>query len=209
MRVTVRKCPFTGKLFEEKDISKYILHLQKVREEKKELREYARLKASWEEWLRAEQAKVRSFEELVPWIIANQQKLMKTYNAVYAPKKNTWSKKFPRGCEFTELSMRCKFTTMASNSHSRPRDGVMNWCGHNDPAPRGYPGWTGELQGKLNITDKQECPSWSEFFKLFDVHTGSGSGGRNLQYGVTVFASDWPRFAEELTFRKLATGELI
>jgi hypothetical protein len=65
------------------------------------------------------------------------------------------------------------------------------------------------LSGKLDITNRQESPSWSEFFEMFDVHTGSGSGGADFQYSVTVFASDWPGLAEELTFRKLATGSLV
>jgi hypothetical protein len=208
MRVVVRKCPFTGKLFEEKDISKYILHLQKVRDEKKELREYARLKATHEKWLRAEQGKVRSFAELVPWILENQNSLMRTYNAFCARDKGSWYRKFPRGSKITSLNMRCNFSEVASNSHCCPRGGVMNWCGMNDPAPRGYPGWSGSLNGKLDITERQESPSWSEFFKLFDIHTGTGSGGSSFQYGVTVFATDWPGIAEELTFRKLATGSM-
>ena len=208
MRVVVRKCPFTGKLFEEKDLSKYILHLQKVREEKKELREYARLKNTFHKWLREEQMKVRAFDQIVPWIIENQNRLMRTYNAMYANGKGSWHKKFPKGAKFISVEMKCRFTEMASNSHSCPRGGVMNWCGHGDPNPRGYPGWTGSLSGKLDVTDRQETPSWSEFFKMFDVHTGSGSGGRNFNYGVTVFASDWPGVAEELTFRKLATGSM-
>jgi hypothetical protein len=211
MRVVVRKCPFTGKLFEEKDISKYILHLQQVRDEKKELREYARLKAGWEKWLRAEQAKVRSFAEIAPWILENQNRLIRTYNAFYAPKKKkdySWNRPFPRGSKFLSINMRANFSELASNSHCAPRGGKMNWCGRNDPAPRGYPGWTGSLSGKLDITERQESPSWSEFFKLFDVHTGTGSGGSSFQYSVTVFASDWPGVAEELTFRKLATGSM-
>ena len=209
MRVQVRKCPFTGKIFEEKDISKYILHLKQLRDEQRELREYARLKNSFHAWMRVEQTKVRAFDELVPWILENQQRLMRTYNAIYAKEKSSWHRKFPKGAKITALNMRCNFSPLASNSHCHPRGGVSNWCGHGDPAPRGYPGWTGSLSGKLSLGPRQDSPSWSEFFEMFDVHTGSGSGGANFQYGVTVFASDWPGIAEELTFRKLATGLVV
>jgi hypothetical protein len=179
--------------------------LKAVREEKQELREYARLKANFHAWLRAEQNKVRAFDEIVPWILENQNRLMRTYNALYAAdKKSTWHRPFPKGVKFTALNMRCNFSPLASNSHSHPRGGVCNWCNKDSGKPSGYPGWTGSLNGKLELGPRQESPSWSEFFEMIDIHTGTGSGGPSFQYGVTVFASDWPGVAEELTFKKLA-----
>jgi len=207
MRIQVRKCPFTGKLFEEKDIGKYILHLKALREEKQEKREYERLRRNWVKWLETEQATVRSFEEIVPWILEHQQKLMNTYNALYACGKDAWHRKFPRGCKITKLSLTGNFSETASNTHCHPRNGVCNW--HRKPElPPGYPGWVGRIEGTLSIGPKQDTPSWSEFFELFDIHTGTGSGGKEFGYSSTVFAADWPGLYESLTFRKLATGAM-
>lgn len=205
MRIQVRKCPFTGKIFEEKDIDNYIHHLKAIREEKQEQRNNSRVRNTFYEWLRAEQAKVQSFSEIVPWILENQKKLMSSYNAMYCSGDIPWRGKFSKNSKLETLDMTCKFTPRASNTHCHPRNGITNWwC--NDDKPLGYPGWIGGLTGTLDVLNPRGSPDWSAFFEMIDIHTGSGNGGNTFRYGMTVFASDWPGPAEELTFKKLAAG---
>ena len=68
MRIQVRKCPFTGEIFEEKDIGKYILHLKELRDSMRGKREHARIRKTWEIWLDNERAKVLSVEDIPAWL---------------------------------------------------------------------------------------------------------------------------------------------
>jgi len=58
MRVQVYKCPFTGKLFEEKDKAKYVKHLLELRESMRAERNNERTRATWKKWLDAEKEKL-------------------------------------------------------------------------------------------------------------------------------------------------------
>ena len=203
MRIEVYKCPFTGNIFEKKDKDKYIKHLEKLRANMKEDREYKKIKDKFDGWLAAEKEKITHIDMIVPWIIENQRYLMKAYNAV-DPSSN-WDGKFhPATDKFTKLKLTANYDPSVSNTHTCPHNGVTNWGGRVVGAPRGYPGWHGHIEGSFfRKKDKHRYPI-SALFKLLRLNTGTGGGGNEeWGYSVEIFLADWPGLAQQLTFEKL------
>lgn len=208
MKVTVNKCRFTGKLFE--DDKEYANHMQRLRREHKAIREAKAIKNDFAAWLAAEKDKLRSTSEICPWLLENQIYLMKSCNALGI---HSWcrDKFYPETDRFTEIRFEREptFSRLVSNSHSCPKDGVTNWGGQDHNAPCGYPGWNGYVKGKLTRSKKHMSSyPYSAIFKLVDIHTGSGGGGNeHWGYDIKIFAADWPTLAEEETYKRLMTAK--
>lgn len=202
MRVTVRQCPFTGKIFEEKDIGKYVLHLKAQHDRLKQERQYARLRNSFDQWLAEEKEKITSVDMIVPWILENQQRLMDTANALDIGCRDP----FVKGDQFTKLVFeRLYYHPLVSNTHCYPKNGVINFSSK-DNLPRGYPGYFGYMSGTLSRPNGPEFSyPYSKVFKLIRLHTGSGGGGnKNWGYDIKIFLDDWPGLSQEVVAAKLA-----
>lgn len=81
-----------------------------------------------------------------------------------------------------------------SNSHNCPENGVTNWGGRVEGAPRGYPGVN--LRFKMEFPKaKGECleDGISIIFKYLRIHRGTGGGTSDYQYGdLEMFSDEWP-----------------
>jgi hypothetical protein len=110
---------------------------------------------------------------------------------------STW----PRLVQF--IQFRLHFSEGVSNTHSCPVDGVTNWGGQNKGAPRGYPGWSGQINWIVEWPQKlgSEYPG-GYMFEGSRIHTGTGGGGHYVVrpydtdcqvfgYGVEIFGTDW------------------
>jgi len=208
MKVQVRKCRFTGKIFEEKDLKKYALHLKKLRIEMKEQREEDRVKKDWTKWLKAERKRIKTVDEIVPWFLANQKRIMYAANAMGT--RFSSDKFYPETDSFTKMVLGVGYNAFASNSHRCPDKGVMNWEGRRgDPAkPTSYVGWTGNISGCLTREKKNNYSyPYSEALKIVGLKTGSGGGGNERwSYEVTIFLDDWPGLKHEV---ELMEQELV
>lgn len=197
MRVQVRKCPFTGKIFEEKDIKKYVTHLQKLRESMQSQRRYQRLRDTFSTWLVEEKKKVTHVDMICPWFLENQRVIMESTNAICFGGQNKYSirGRFVKEDRFAKLEFESiRYNPFSSNSHVCPDNGVTNWTGKEPGRPVGYVGWTGYLKGSLVRPDKNNYSyPYSEALNLVGIKTGSGGGSnQSFGYGFTVFLDDWP-----------------
>lgn len=105
-----------------------------------------------------------------------------------------------------------RYEHCCSNSHSAPRGKEKNWCGTKDKEdiPKGYPGFTGTINGSIVFPKKEYNwgePSFSDlvgngfdrmmengWFGLLGIHTESGGGGNNsFSYGATIWIDDFPK----------------
>lgn len=121
------------------------------------------------------------------------------------------------------LGLDVGWSDSVSNTHSCPHNGVTNWGGRVEGAPRGYPGWC----GRIWVRYKRE-PQWgSDPLCVVRVFSGTGGfGGYNgpwekvmeawhhversarrprgkrkpepqcYGYGVELFAADFPELVE-------------
>jgi hypothetical protein len=207
MKIMVWKCDHTGKLFEDHD--KYKKHLRKLANTRRvrkslEIEENAR-----KEWWAYAQNLEMGIDELVAFIIKNQDKFWveaskaeaydwkdvgkRTYKNIVMP--------VPVLSSFRVFSL--SWSDSVSNSHRCPKDGVTNWGRHADQ-PTGYPGWRGRVEWSIEWPKQFEhCYIGSDLFSgdLTRIHTGTGGGGgwkdglQSFGYDVTIFASDWPGLA--------------
>lgn len=194
MRVQVRKCRFTGKIFEEKDLKKYAAHLKKLRVELAEARKIERTKKTFKAWLTKEKKKIKHPDEIPAWFLKNQRTIMDGANAGFGDRPFK-SDKFFSTDEFTKFVFTgIRYNKNASNSHVHPDNGVGNWCGKDSGKPTGYKGWEGHADGTLK-RNKNHSGSYpySAGLNAVGIKTGSGGGGNeNWGYGITIFLDDWP-----------------
>jgi hypothetical protein len=221
-RVTVWKCPHTGKLFEDK--TKYQTHLGRLSRERRERRRIQADRAqaqAW--WLQLQQQEFDIMD--LPALVLDHQDRFWTEAARVEPWHWENIGKSRRGVvcpvptllEFTRFEIH--WSDSVSNTHDCPHNGVTNWGGRNKledgtPAPRGYPGWSGRVEWIVRWP--REWDGWYPGSDLFSgkpvrIHTGTGGGGMidSQRYGCTVqtfgydakiFAADWPgmtRFHEK------------
>lgn len=59
------------------------------------------------------------------------------------------------------------------NTHDCPLDGVTNWGGREEGAPRSYPGW----EGRVWIRYAKKTDGWSDVFDRTLTHPGKLGGG--------------------------------
>jgi hypothetical protein len=205
MRVQVRKCRFTGKLFEEKDLKKYAIHLKKLRIEMAEARHLAKVRTTFKAWLKAEKKAIRHPEEIPAGFLKNQRKIMDAVNAGLDDRYE----RFYKTDRFTKFSFETiRYSKEASNTHVRPFDGILNW-GREDDKPKGYPGWITHVNGVLE-RNKSHMGSYpySAALNVIGLKTGSGGGGNeSWGYGITIFLADWPGLKQ--TILEMEAEEIV
>lgn len=237
MIITAYKSEADGKIFEDK--KKYQNHLRRLArhrlEQKKLMIASQQADAVWAELYEREQ----SLEDWAQMVI-DEQDLFWAEAARHRP--DAWERVGKAPSRGRGPAMPCpellKFTTFSmswsdsvSNSHSCPHNGVENWAGRVDGAPRGYPGWTGRIGWLIKWPKEWEgVYLGADLFGGFGnrrararAHTGSGSGGgmrfsekhgchvQTFGYDFRIFAADWPgltRYREKrIMWNKLADQE--
>ena len=197
MRVQARQCPFTGKLFKEENIEKYILHLEKVRNLNREKNLHIYLRSTFKDWLAEEKKSIISVDMIVPWFLKNQRHIMDAANSMNVSDRE----KFYVDDNFTEIELtNSYYTSYLSNTHSCPDTGVTNWGGKNTNLPIGYKGWAAIISGTLDRKSKYmyEYPV-SRALNLVGIKTGTGGGSNNgFQWSCSVFLDDWPGLQEAI-----------
>lgn len=192
MKVQVRKCPFTGELYE--DPVKYCQHLKTVRTLQQYKRWINRGKLAGDQAIELAQSTVTGPDEFLNWF------------------RNYWSHLVARGYyqSLTSRSSASEIPNLSllhvcwsrgywgqhSNSHNCPRGGVTNWGHRIKNAPISYLGWCGRLE--WHYVGQGSCAS--DMFASTVIHTGTGGGGSGYySYDVTLWADDWPawRLAED------------
>jgi hypothetical protein len=194
MKVQVRKCRFTGKIFEEKDLKKYAIHLKKLRVELAEKRRVERTKKTFKAWLNKEKKNIHRPDDIPAWFLKNQKTIMDGANAGFGNSPFD-SDKFFSSDEFTKFVFTSiRYNKNASNSHVHPDNGVGNWYGKDPSKPSGYKGWTGHVEGTLKRSKANSSSyPYGAALNAVGIKTGSGGGGNeNWGYGITLFLDDWP-----------------
>lgn len=177
MKIQVRKCGFTGDLFESDQ--QYLAHLIQLRKQYKKRRERDKITRNWHNWLQNSQAHVLSVKDLEQWLNDHQHEIL--VMSQHLKRTRTQTRGIRLGFKFENI----QWSHCVSNSHSCPRDGVTNWHMHSHK-PRGYPGW----QGRIEITGWEKFDGFvSNLLEIVDIHTGTGGCGG---YEVRWYASDWP-----------------
>lgn len=227
--ITAYKCDEDGKIFEDK--SKYTAHMRKLARHRNAQRRLkiaaAEKDAAWAELYEREQ----SIDQWMQMVIDNQHLFWaeaaegNRYDWDRVGKKDGRSKNaitipVPKVLKITHS---LRWNDSVSNSHSCPHDGVTNWGGRVEGAPRGYPGWTGrvdwvvewprELEGMYlgsNLFSKGTFRTGRQ-----RAHTGTGGGGggyfdkefntwcQRPGYDFNIFASDWPGLTRYYQKRKM------
>lgn len=201
MRVQVRRCPFTGKIFEETDLRRYVLHLEAQRAAiHTRIREDA-VRNSFQRWLNVEKSKLLNVSMIPEWFLDNQEKIKDAANAILFDRNSRWerSRMFVPQDRFAKLEWEhARYNALCSNSHECPDNGVTNW-GSNPNLPTGYPGWTGYLKGSLVRPKNAQGYPYSEALRVVGIKTGSGGGGNeSFGYSFTLFLADWPGLNDQV-----------
>ena len=186
-QITAWQCDRTKKLFSDKVV--YLKHLKTLARQDLNQRKYTRLRSEWKNWLTDERSKITRFEDIAPWLIRNQGKIMDAVNAHY----NTGDDKFHDGDDFTKIEMSCCWSDLVSNSHHAPAGKPQNWS-RKPSIPLGYPGFTGDVRCSLSRKKKHinNYPI-SSFLNIVGIHTGTGGGGNtSCNYAIFVYDEEWP-----------------
>lgn len=190
MKIQVRKCGFSGRLFESE--ADYLDHLVKLRRTQRTARRHRRELLAWQDWLSEAQHSISTIDELQEWLNSNQDRIQRMAAAT-----GRWDKSNLKKPNQFRFNLKVDYSKHISNSHSAPRSGVENWR-RDANQPTGYPGWLGQI----HVRAERDWWGWvSDLLKAVCVHTGSGGGGwQGGQYEVTIWEDDWPGLA---TYRKL------
>jgi hypothetical protein len=177
------KSEYTGRIFEcEKKYRSHIAeHKLKIRHKERHVRDLKRL----HEYLFSSS----SVQEYLDRIIEKQDWAIPRF--IKDRKGN------PINEIFTDIYIKAYYHPTCSNSHERPFNGVTNFHRKNDK-PLNYPGLLGSIHG--NMTGYYHN---SEIFELFGLKTGSGGGGNNFRYQITIFEDDFPVIKDYIEKEKI------
>jgi hypothetical protein len=216
VKILVNKCPDTGKLFELD--AEYKTHRAKVLRKKRADAKAKKVKDTFFDWLAAEKLLITHPNQIPEWLLKNQWHLMEAINA--GCRSKTYGSfnidKFYDTDVFSSITFDREpvFKDETSNTHRCPDGGVTNFsCDSN--RPRGYPGWSGHISGKLQRESKHDGSyPYGEFLNLVGIKTGSGGGGnKSWGYDFKLFLADWPglqtEFKEILHQRHEAEADAI
>lgn len=200
MKITVNKCPRTGKLFE--CDKKYAEHEEKIRQSDAKIHHMQKVKDEFATWLKEEKEKITAVDMLAPWLLKNQRMIM---DVCTVSGNSLGDYTFYATDEFVRIDFeRVHYSPLVSNSHSCPKGGVTNW-GRDKNLPTGYPGWSGRVTGSLTRASKHmHSYPYSRFLNMVSIKTGTGGGGNDgWGYDVKIFLDDWPGLAQQVLFEKL------
>ena len=143
-KVLVRKCPFTGHLFE--DDRMYAEHLCKLRTKQKDNRSVKAIRRQRYDVFSSMRDTCNSAADIEHFIMDNWKYF------VYRP-DNPLSEQPKRTPNLLDISIKLNWEWSVSNTHAAPLTGpfkgVTNWHGNRD-LPTGYPGWSGNISFALD-----------------------------------------------------------
>jgi hypothetical protein len=136
------------------------------------------------QWLAQHQLGISSIAEMQEWINQDYEIIC----LLASQQTRSWSKSNSKARLVFELEA-VKYSSMVSNSHHAPKNGVTNWSRRRDRV-LGYPGW----QGRIHVKACRDYHGFvSDLFYPLGIHTGCGGGcWTNSTYEIRWFASDWP-----------------
>lgn len=188
MKITVDKCPHTGKLFE--DNAEYLKHLSRLNSQRQRDKKRKEKMDAIDAWIAEEKAKITRVEDIPAWVVNNQVKLMEACN-FKGPMwydGNFYPDDFLQKFVFENI----KFQDPLSNSHDAPKGGVTNFS-RVAGKPIGYPGYQVRSIGSLKRRDRRQGFPIKNLYRLLDLHVGTGGGSNNeWGYDIRIFISDWP-----------------
>lgn len=210
-KIEAYRCPFTEKLFADKN--EYVHHLRMLRLSSN--REIRRMRL-FNEFVEIRNS-ITSLDQLPGVIEQNSDKFFE--NALVNSIIGEEYIKFPHQINILRISLSREDNV--SNTHDCPIGGVTNWSRKPD-LPRGYPGWQGSItftvtfkgdrKGKHNYNDCSdilEGTRHSSTGGVTGLHLGSGgSGGETSRYDLKIFDADFPGLAtaygESVTYLRMA-----
>lgn len=204
MKVTVHKCPWSGKLFE--DPKKYRKHLRTVRNEHQLLRAKKRATVEFHRSC-AQLYEARTTDEIVSWLDENFMRVALHFGPSW---KSSRLKGPPTEAdraffEFTNM----RFKENCSTSHSAPKgQKTTGWGrrGSGDDIMVPEQGWYGRIKARFEGDAYHYFDS--DFLKNIGINTGSGGGGYDsLAYEVTLFTKDFPGLRKLSLLNQLAIND--
>ena len=191
MKVTVDKCPWTGKLFE--DRKKYAKNLKEVRNELKLNREKVRIQANLDNMV-AELYQLGTTNEIADWLTKNFMKIAK----IKGPR---WASRKPyilTDDDYVVFEIPpMTFKADCSTTHCAPLGQKhTGWDREKNPhVPE--KGWRGEiiLYPKGNVYNREYLDT--NWLKEIGINSGGGGGGPDrLRYELTLFNKDFVKLAD-------------
>ena len=227
--ITAYKSDADGKIFEDK--AKYTAHIRRLarhRLEQKKLQIAESVKdAAWAELYEREQ----SIDDWCQMVIDNQHLFWAEAAAGDPYDWQNVGKKLGRGKNagnmpiprVLKITHQLRWNDSVSNSHDCPVGGVTNWGDRTPGAPRGYPGWQGQIEWLVKWPQEFEYVylgsdlfsrgSFSTGRQRAHTGTGSGAGGhfnkefntwcQRPRYDFRIFAADWPGMARYYEKRRM------
>lgn len=199
-KVTVRRCPFTRKVFFGDD--EYKEHLFALRQTMKENRHARELKNAVLGRLRNAREKIATIDGIRRFVHENATDIVLASTLCKAGHRQAAEE-----VKIETFNMTVSYSERCSNSHRCPHNGVKNFS-RTDDKPLGYPGFRGEISwtGTTLPAERRETfgmISFADALTMFGLQTGSGGGGFETgRYQVTLFLDDFPAL-------KARTEELI
>lgn len=181
MKITVHKCPWSGKLFE--DRKKYAKHLKVLRKEQAERREYARVAATFDQWI-APLYQLQTTDEIADWLTENFHIVAKHYG-----KGEKWGRKIKvkpdTGYKFKISN--CKVKNDYATTHTAPLGEKTSGWGQET---KYEPAWVGRIS--VTFTGSGYELFNTDFLRAIGVNSGSGGGGETgLAYEVNFYIKDF------------------
>lgn len=188
------QCPWTDKIYSTK--RDYLKHLKNLRE----TRMHHRARTIIKNKIKQDLWNQDSFDDIINWVSIHPEFMFDLFlNQAWTHDKTRLEKY--RSSFLVDITyLDVVWSENCSNTHRKPHNGVTNWGGKEKlpdgtDAPRGYAGWIGNIEFKVN------CPmsEGSNVFSHLRMNTGSGGGGgdNRYRYSVTFFADDWPELHKQ------------
>jgi len=188
MKVTVYKCPWTGKLFEHG--APYGEHLEKLRTKQRWEREKARIDAMFDEFV-APLYQLETTDQIAHWLTKHYMKIALHFGPRWPGRKEV----IPTASDYVVFEIPpLTFKRECSTTHCAPiGQRTTGWHRETNPhVPEA--GWYGKIimhsQGKaynIGFCD-------SDHLKKIGINTGGGGGsGGKLSYELTLFTKDFPK----------------
>ena len=147
-----------------------------------------------------EQERLANLETLVHYVRLNAESV----EEVCRMSEEVSLKLFPKS-SIKKMTLRVGYNPHGSNTHSCPIGGVSNFSPRQNPdKPTGYPALTGNIKVVYNKEPKGfSSDTFNGRNGIAGIHTGSGGyrsndGGYTVEYGVTLWLSDFPKLKEKL-----------